>query len=108
MRKQEFRAWLLQRIKAKPASDCLSRCSAVEEALGIDLDREFAKDEGKSVVSTISYSKKDADNRLPIPAGFTFKEGSNPVQRMTDLRSAVRKYFTFCKEGDSNSSVQRN
>lgn len=96
MKKEEFRSYLSGSIQKKPISDRLSRCAAVECALKIDLDEEYAKDRGVTVLSKITYGKRDVDAGVPLPKGFSFKEGCNVVQRMTDLRSAVKMYFSFC------------
>ena len=98
MRREEFRTWLAQTIKKKPVSDCISRCSTVEFALKTDLDNEYKTDGGKTVLDKLSYCRRDATAGNPPPKEFIFKEGANVVQRITDLRAAVNKYFTFCKD----------
>lgn len=98
MRKDEFRTWLASRVKKKPASDCISRCAAVEYALNIDLDTEYKKDAGKAVLKKLSYCRRDATAGVKAPTEFSFKEGANVVQRITDLRASVNKYFSFCSE----------
>jgi hypothetical protein len=98
MRKEEFIKWLSSEIKAKPASDCASRCRKVENALGIDLDDEYNKDGGRELLNTrLAYSVADERANKPAPPGFNFKEGSSIRFRMTDLRSATKKYFSFCQ-----------
>ena len=96
MKKEDFRRYLSTSIQRKPISDCLSRCTTVEYALKVDLDKEYAKDGGAEVLSKLSFSKRDVDAGVPLPKEFSFKEGCNVVQRMTDLRSAVKRYFSFC------------
>ena len=98
MRKEEFRLWLSKSLKKKPARDYVSRCSSVEYALKVDLDVEYEADGGKAVLDKLSYCRRDATAGVPAPAEFTFKEGANIVQRITDLRASVNKYFTFCAE----------
>ena len=48
MRREDFKEWLSTRIEKKPISDCMSRCKNVEQALQIDLDKEFSYDKGKA------------------------------------------------------------
>lgn len=96
MKKEEFRNYLSISVKKKPVSDCLSRCTTVEYALKVDLDEEYAKDGGREVLSKLAYNKRDMDAGIPLPKEFSFKAGCNVVQRMTDLRSAVKRYFSFC------------
>ena len=97
MRKEDFRQWLDGKIKKKPISDCISRCTTVEYALKVDLDEEYRKDNGQAVIAKLSYNARDAKANLPVPQEFNFKEGCNVVQRLTDLRSSVNRYFDFCK-----------
>ena len=98
MRKDDFKEWLLVRVKKKPASDCVSRCKTVETALEIDLDEEFAIDKGKRLMGKMQYSIADERADKDAPAEFHFKDNANIRYRMTNLRSAVNKYFEFCKE----------
>ena len=98
MRKEDFKEWLSTRIKKKPTSDCISRCKAVETALQIDLDTEYALDKGKRVLSKMQYTITDERANKEAPAEFQFKDSANIRYRMANLRSAVNKYFEFCKE----------
>ena len=98
MRKDDFKEWLLVRVKKKPASDCVSRCKTVETALEIDLDEEFAIDKGKRLMGKMQYSIADERANKDAPAEFHFKDNANIRYRITNLRSAVNKYFEFCKE----------
>ena len=96
MKKEAFRDYLSTQIKKKPVSDCISRCVTVEYSLMVDLDAEYEKDKGEYVLSKVAYCKRDKDTDKPLPKEFSFKEGCNVVQRMTDLRSAVKRYFAYC------------
>lgn len=97
MRKDDFKEWLSTRIRKKPTSDCMSRCKTVEQALQIDLDEEFSYDRGKRLMSKMQYSIADERARKEAPTEFHFKENANIRFRMTNLRSAVNRYFEFCK-----------
>lgn len=79
--------------------DCISRCTTVEYALKVNLDEEYSRDNGQAVIAKLSYNARDAKANLPVPQEFNFKEGCNVVQRLTDLRSSVNRYFDFCKNG---------
>lgn len=98
MRKEDFKEWLSAKIKKKPASDCVSRCRTVEKVLVVDLDEEYARDRGTGVLSRMQYSIEDERSAKQPPADFHFKDNANIRYRMTNLRSAVNKYFEFCKE----------
>lgn len=98
MRKDDFKEWLSTKIKKKPASDCMSRCKTVEQALQIDLDEEFSYDKGKRLMSKMQYTIADERAKKEAPTEFHFRENANIRFRMTDLRSAVNRYFDFCKD----------
>lgn len=98
MRKDEFKVWLLTKIHAKPTSDCISRCRTVETALNVDLDVEYLRDRCETVLNKMQYGIKDEKENKEAPTGFHFKEDANIRYRLTDLRSAVRKYVKFCNE----------
>lgn len=101
MRREEFREWLSAKIKRKPVSDCMSRCKIVEFSLQVDLDTEYSNDKGKNLLEKMQYSAADEREKKEAPAGFQFKENANVRFRMTDLRSAVNKYFKFCEESSA-------
>lgn len=101
MRKGDFKEWLSTRIKKKPTSDCMSRCKAVETAYKIDLDTEYALDKGTSLLCKMQYSITDERAKKEAPTEFHFKDNANIRYRMANLRSAVNKYFEFCKEDNA-------
>lgn len=98
MHKEDFKEWLSTRIKNKPTSDCASRCKAVELAFQTDLDTEYAFDKGKRLLSKMQYSIMDEREHKEAPTEFHFRDNVNIRYRMANLRSAVNKYFEFCKE----------
>ena len=101
MQKELFRSWLLNRRTVKAASDCISRCKKVENTLGIDLDQEYQRDKGCSVLQSLQYGQREVNKGIPMPEDFGFKQSSNPVQRYTDLRCSVKQYFLFCDQDNS-------
>ena len=62
------------------------------------MDEEFAIDKGKRLMGKMQYSIADERANKDAPAEFHFKDNANIRYRMTNLRSAVNKYFEFCKE----------
>lgn len=103
MRTKEFRSWLQSiPMNTNPIKDCISRCRKVESALAVDLDDEYIKDHGDSVILALKYTAKDEKNHKPVPEGFNFKPNANIRFRFTDLRSAANKYFLFCKNTECN------
>lgn len=99
MRKDEYGKFLEGKLKPKSAKDRISRCRSVEKALSVDLDEEFKKDGGAYVMRMLNYSIQDERSNKPLPDGLSFKSGANVIQRITDLRSAVKQYFVFCNNG---------
>lgn len=49
-------------------------------------------------MNKMQYSVTDERNNKEAPAEFHFKDNANIRYYMTNLRSAVNKYFEFCKE----------
>ena len=99
MKADEFKAWLQARtMKPLPVKDCISRCRKVEKALSVDLDEEYEKDCGETVILALTYTVNAERNNKAAPGDFSFKPGANIRYRFTDLRSATKKYFSFCKE----------
>ncbi|WP_169788236.1 MULTISPECIES: hypothetical protein [Bacillota] len=97
MRDDAYRNWLQGKISSRPISDSISRCRRIEESLRLDLDEEFAKDGGRSLVNLLEYSSEDESLNRPAPDGISFSPGSNIKNGMSSLRSAVKKYFEFCR-----------
>ena len=97
MRDDAYRNWLQGKISSRPISDSISRCRRIEESLRLDLDEEFAKDGGRSLVNLLEYSSEDENLNRPAPDGISFSPGSNIKNGMSSLRSAVKKYFEFCR-----------
>lgn len=98
MRKEDFKEWLTPKMKKKPVSDCVSRCKAVETALQVDLDDEFVFDKGNRLLKKMQYSIADERAGKKTPTEFHFRDNANIRYRLANLRSAVNKYFVFCKE----------
>ena len=98
MRTNEFRSWLQSlSMNPNPIKDCISRCRKVEAALSVDLDKEYSKDFGFGVLAALTYTATDERNHKAAPASFNFKPNANIRFRFTDLRSATKKYFSFCE-----------
>lgn len=99
MKTEEFKSWLQSiPMNPLPVKDCISRCRKVEAALSVDLDEEYEKDRGENVIVSLTYTIEDERNHKTVPENFKFKEGSNIRFRFTDLRSATKKYFSFCEK----------
>ena len=99
MREQEFRAWMMHMgtMQNRPIGDAISRCKRVCQALDIDLDEEFAKDGGISLLNELKYTSEDAKTNRPVDARFCFSQGANLKNGMASLKAAVKKYIEFCE-----------
>ena len=60
----------------------------------------YALDKGKRLLSKMQYSIADERAKKEAPTEFHFKDNANIRYRMANLRSAVNKYFEFCKENN--------
>ena len=97
MQEYKFQYWLENTgISKRPISDALSRCRRIENGFGIDLDAEYKKDGGRSIIDLLTYTTEDAKNNRPAPKGIDFSGGANIKNGMASLRSAAKKYFEFC------------
>lgn len=98
MQNYKFKGWLEDSgISKRPIADALSRCKRVESGLCLDLDLEYIKDKGTSLIDLLSYSADDERNQKPAPKEINFEKGANIRNGMASLRNAVKKYFEFCQ-----------
>ena len=97
MRDEAYRNWLQGKISSRPISDSISRCRRIEECLKLDLDEEYKKDGGRGLIALLEYTADDEGLNRPAPEEIYFTPGSNIRSGMSSLRSAVKKYFEFCR-----------
>ena len=98
MREQEFEKWLRRKITSAPVRNYILRCGRVERDLRIDLDKEFEKDGGRSLLESMVYSQQDQKNHVPLRCAIEFKPGSDLRNGMASLKTAVSTYFTFRRD----------
>ena len=97
MRIDKFSAWLESSGMSPGAqADVKSRCKRVERDLHVDLDKEYAKGGGRSLLAILDYTAEDKRNMRPAPEGLMF-EGDIKAG-MSSLKSAVNTYFLFCSQ----------
>ena len=98
MRDEEFKLWMINQgtMGKRPIGDAVSRCRRLTSCLQIDLDEEFKKDGGSSLISLLEYTAEDERLGHPAPSGIDFEKGANIKNGMASLRGAARKYFEFC------------
>jgi len=97
IRADAYSDWLQGKIAKRPISDSISRCRRIEDGLKLDLDEEYEKDGGRSLMKLLEYSADDERLNKPAPQGIEFTPNSNIRNGMSSLRSAVKKYFEFCR-----------
>lgn len=97
MHSESYRDWLQGKLSKRAVSDSISRCGRIEECLKLSLDDEYQRDGGRSLVGLLEYSTNDEKLNRPVPSGIVFKPGSDIRNGMASLRSAVIKYFKFCR-----------
>ena len=96
MQRDLYTKWLAQsNLCPRAQADAKSRCIRVERDLQVDLDVEYKKDGGKSLVSLLEYTQDDKRNGRPAPSGLMFN--GDIKAGMASLKSAVNNYFLFCR-----------
>lgn len=103
MREREFVLWVQALGSGK---NVITRCRRVESELGIDLDEEFRKDKGTSLIEKLTYTAEDASQKRPLRCDISFNSSANIRSGMSCLKSAVIKYFEFCS-GNVNFVPQK-
>lgn len=98
LKSEDFKQWASNKITDRAIKDGVSRCRKIEKSLNVDLDEEYTRDGGQTIISRLVYSSDDERNGKPAPDGFSFKVDANIRFRMTDMRSAAKRYFKFCQE----------
>lgn len=93
MDERNFRLWMETNKDYHTARTYTARCHRVE--MNVDLDEQFIKDNGKSLLLELKYSRKDFRNGHKPNCGISFDEGANVYAGMSSIRTSVKKYFEF-------------
>ncbi len=84
-----FREWLSRKYKSKKTiGNRISNCNRVVEFEG-DLDKHFAKDDGKALMERLTFSRRDSVPNHKIPFNGDYHTGTST------LKGAVKLYFEF-------------
>lgn len=110
MRKEEFRKWLengcgnrKKSLSTPVISDALSRCLRIEKARNVNLDQEYLRDGGKSILDILKYSAEDARTHKLPPEGFEFSSNASIKAGLASLKNAATRYFEFCEDCKPNT-----
>ena len=106
MREKEYSNWLASCVTKAVVGNYIKRCQRVEENLHIDLDDEFTKDKGSSLLAKLTYTADDQAHHRPLKCDIYFHAGSNLRAGMGSLKTAVSKYFEFCQGGSPREVIQ--
>ena len=101
MRDEEYGKWLQEYVTGAAIVNYIKRCQRVEANLGIDLDDEFKMDGGSSLLYKLTYTTDDELHNRPLRCNIHFNAGSNLRNGMGSLKTAVGKYFEFCRNNRS-------
>lgn len=99
MRDKEYSNWLQSYVTSAVIVNYIKRCHRVEDNLHIDLDDEFTKDYGKSLLAKLTYTTDDQVHNRPLKCNIYFNSSSDLRAGMGSLKTAVRRYFEFCQKG---------
>ena len=103
MRIPEFTTWLENWIKPRGGhlskgnfNFYLKRTRKVEEAQGINLDKEFRKDKMTGLYDSYKYSMQDERDKRPNPTNL--KINTRLYAALSDTRTALNHYRRFCEK----------
>lgn len=106
MRDEEYSNWLQSYVTNAVIANYIQRCQRVEDNLHTDLDDEFVKDKGKSLLAKLTYTTDDQAHNHPLKCDIYFNAGSNLRAGMGSLKTAVSKYFKFCQEESTHAVIK--
>lgn len=106
MRDVEYSNWLQQHVTSAAITNYIKRCQRVEDNLKIDLDDEYRKDSGISLLDKLTYTTDDELQNRPLRCSIFFNTGSNLRNGMGSLKTAVSKYFEFCQNNTQHIQIK--
>ncbi|MDR2574245.1 MAG: hypothetical protein LBC94_07920 [Desulfovibrio sp.] len=105
MKEEYFKYFLEDKgLTQRAISDYISRCRRIENkksGLGVNLDNEYARDKGKSLLNLLTYTR--GDQNLNIKPPIIFQKNSDIYNGMRSIKSAATSYFKFCSESISET-----
>lgn len=98
MDEKNYRLWMEKSKDYQTARTYAARCLRVEIEMKIDLDEQYIKDGGDSLMSLLKYSRKEEREGNMPKCGIHFEGHSNIYSGMNALRAAVKKYFEYKRQ----------
>lgn len=105
MDERSFRLWMESIKNYHTARTYTARCHRVEMEMNVDLDEQFLKDRGITLLLQMKYSRKDSRDGLKPKCGITFDDGADIYTGMHSLRASVKKYFEFKQLSEKEKSI---
>ena len=98
MDERNYRLWMEKNKSYHTARTYTARCMRVEAEMKIDLDEQFLKDGGKTLMMLLKYSREEERKGIKPKCGISFEGASNIYGGMNALRAAVKKYFEYKRQ----------
>ena len=73
--------------------------------MGINLDEQYEKDEGNSLMQKLKYSRKESREGISPQCGIVFDR--DVYIGMHSLRASVKKYFEFLQQKKGIACMHR-
>ena len=104
---ENFRLWIINKIHFDCTfhlRDIKTRLSNVENTFNIDLNKEYKKDMGKSLLSWFNYSLEDEkDNRPTSEQIANLIDKSSILNEVNSYKGSLRLYFDYLRDLDSKT-----
>jgi hypothetical protein len=97
MRIDEYKEWALEREDEKTVDEFIHFCQEVEKYHEVDLDEEWAKDQGSEICLTLYYDQNLKKLHNPIKCKVPIPYAVNQRAYVARIRHSVKSYFTYLR-----------
>lgn len=101
MNDKEYSNWLQSHVANTAVANYIKQCQQIEDNLNIDLDDEFIKDKGISLLAKLTYTTNDQ-----LHSKICFNDGLDLQADMNLLKIAVSKYLEFCQRNITSINIK--
>ena len=98
MNQEKFRKWMKVEKSDGTIRTYIARCMRAESVLGVDLDSEYKRDCGKTIICKLEYTRDDERNNVFPTNDFHFNDNTNIYMGIHSIRASVKKYFDFLSD----------